>query len=65
MSDLVQRLRSARTTQVIGDPYVLLDDAADEIERLWTVIERYLADDFSCNGGAEMMFREALKQHHD
>ena len=30
------------------------------IDRLETAINRYLADDFGCNGGAQIMFEEAL-----
>lgn len=34
--------------------------AAARIEALENAINRYLADDFSCNGGAEIMFEEVM-----
>ena len=37
-----------------------METAASEIQRLRATIERYLADDFSCNGGAQKMFEAAL-----
>jgi hypothetical protein len=34
--------------------------AADRIEQLETAINRYLAGDYSCNGGAEELFEGAI-----
>lgn len=64
---LVERLRNpswttpdSQTTLDVGRTRSDMDAAARRIEKLETVINLYLADSFSCNGGAQSMFEAAL-----
>jgi hypothetical protein len=56
---IIERLRSPDATAPDKEA------AVKRIKRLETAVFRYLADDFGCNGGAQIMFEKALYENAD
>jgi hypothetical protein len=54
---LIERLRSQDATA--ADKEALIK----RVNRLETAVFRYLADDFGCNGGAQVLFEKALYEN--
>jgi hypothetical protein len=65
---LIDRLRNPHWENLPGgarrlhieDTLADMGESAARIERLETAINRYLAGDTHCNGGAQLMFEEAI-----
>ena len=55
-----QKASNQWSMQVIADVRERSEAAEARVRELGATINRYLADDFSCNGGAEVMFRSVL-----
>lgn len=60
MGELVDLLAAFQKADIDPRVWSQLSVYVPRVKRLETAINRYLADDFSCNGGAEQMFNEAM-----
>lgn len=60
MGELVDLLAAFPRAEIDPRAWSQLAIYVPRVKRLEAAINRYLADDFSCNGGAEMLFNDAL-----